>query len=241
MRIGLAVESGSRAWGFPSPDSDYDCRFLYVRSTIGYLTPWPPRDVIETPLDGELDVNGWDLGKALKLLLKGNATVLEWLRSPIVYRGDAAFRAALLDFAEHAVDREAIQRHYLSLGRRQHARHAAGDAVALKGLFYALRPAACLRWLRLHPTQAVPPMDLPSLLATSDPPVDVAAEVAALTALKAVTREMGEGPLPPALAAFMSDEFARAADAVESGSVTAPERDMPALRAAAEALFRRLL
>src|SRR6187399_351008 len=82
VRIPIAIESGSRAWGFPSPDSDYDCRFVYVRRPDAYLSPWVPRDVIETPLVGDLDVNGWDLGKALKLMLKGNAVILEWLRSP---------------------------------------------------------------------------------------------------------------------------------------------------------------
>ncbi len=73
----LAIESGSRAWGFASPDSDYDCRFLYVRRRRDYLALWPHRDVIETPLDGLLDVNGWDVAKALRLLVKGNAVVIE--------------------------------------------------------------------------------------------------------------------------------------------------------------------
>lgn len=75
-RILLAVESGSRAWGFPSPDSDYDCRFIYVREADRYLSLWPPRDVIESPGD-VLDMSGWDLGKALKLMLKGNAVAIE--------------------------------------------------------------------------------------------------------------------------------------------------------------------
>lgn len=115
----LAVESGSRAWGFPSPDSDYDCRFLFVRSLDDYLSPWQSRDVIETPLDKIFDVNGWELGKALKLLLKGNAVVIEWLCSPIAYRGDAAFRDGLLELARRHADRKMIGRHYLHLGERQ--------------------------------------------------------------------------------------------------------------------------
>lgn len=77
VRIAWAIESGSRAWGFPSPDSDYDARFLYIRDRSEYLTPWPRRDVIETPLDKVFDVNGWDLIKALRLLVKGNGTVTE--------------------------------------------------------------------------------------------------------------------------------------------------------------------
>jgi hypothetical protein len=78
VMLPLAVEGGSRAWGFPSPDSDYDCRFVFVRRVEQHLTPWPQRDVIEFPLADDLDANGWDLGKALRLLLKGNAVVIEW-------------------------------------------------------------------------------------------------------------------------------------------------------------------
>jgi predicted nucleotidyltransferase len=83
VRIPWAIESGSRAWGFPSPDSDYDCRFIFVRPADAYVSLWPARDVIETPLDAVFDVNGWDLGKAIKLISKGNVVPTEWLRSPI--------------------------------------------------------------------------------------------------------------------------------------------------------------
>ena len=76
VRVLWAVESGSRAWGFPSPDSDYDCRFFYVRRHDDYLSPWRPRDVIETPLDDVLDVNGWDLIKAIR-----PAAALHWTRT----------------------------------------------------------------------------------------------------------------------------------------------------------------
>ncbi|MCR6644385.1 MAG: nucleotidyltransferase domain-containing protein [Terricaulis sp.] len=89
VRVLLAVESGSRAWGFHSPDSDYDARFLYVRAVDDYLALAAPRDVIETPLEGLLDINGWDLGKALRLMMKGNSVVHEWLASPFVYRADS--------------------------------------------------------------------------------------------------------------------------------------------------------
>lgn len=116
VTIGLAIESGSRAWGFPSPDSDYDCRFLFVRPMEDYLSPWQKRDVIETPLEDDMDVNGWELGKAIKLLLKGNAVVIEWLMSPIVYAGVPEFRDGLLGLANAHTDRAAVARHYLHLG-----------------------------------------------------------------------------------------------------------------------------
>lgn len=89
IRILWAVESGSRAWGFPSPDSDYDVRFVYVRPLEWYLSLNPGRDVVELPIVDELDVAGWDLRKALRLLVKANPALLEWLSSPIVYRATA--------------------------------------------------------------------------------------------------------------------------------------------------------
>lgn len=87
----MAVESGSRAWGFASKDSDYDVRFLYVRRREDYLKLQPPRDVIEWQLDEVLDINGWDIRKALVLLYKSNPTLFEWCNSPIVYRTSRKF------------------------------------------------------------------------------------------------------------------------------------------------------
>jgi predicted nucleotidyltransferase len=204
----LAIESGSRAWGFPSPDSDYDCRFVFVRPVQQHLTPWPRRDVIETPLEGDLDVNGWELGKAIKLLLKGNAVIIEWLRSPIAYRGEAWFRDAFLDFAGRFANRDLIARHYLHLGERQRRVYFGdGTVVPQKKIFYALRPAATLRWLRLHPDHAVAPMHFPTLMAECEPPLDVANLVQVLVSRKAVTHELGAEPIPAPIAAFIDGEF----------------------------------
>ena len=85
IHILLAVESGSRAWGFPSTDSDYEVRFIYIRQKEDYLRLEKTRDVIELPLDGILDINGWDLQKTLRLFHKSNPTLFEWFSSPIVY------------------------------------------------------------------------------------------------------------------------------------------------------------
>ena len=86
IKILLAVESGSRAWGFASPDSDYDVRFIYIRRMEDYLKLEKVRDVIELPMDDVLDMNGWDLQKTLRLLYKSNPTLFEWFSSPIVYQ-----------------------------------------------------------------------------------------------------------------------------------------------------------
>ena len=232
-RILLAVESGSRAWGFPSPDSDYDCRFVYVRPLADYLRLSPPRDVIETPLDPVLDVNGWDLAKALRLLLKGNAVVIEWLMSPIVYRGEPEFRDDMQALARQAMRRPLIARHYLHLGLRMRGERLEKTAFRLKKVFYALRPAAALRWLALHPERVLPPMHFPTLMAECDPPPAVAAAVERLLVEKARTREMGEGVVPAEIARFVTAQFA---SAQREWGDDAPPLDETARRAA-DALF----
>lgn len=137
VAIPLAVESGSRAWGFPSADSDYDCRFVYVRPAAEYLDSLPPRDVIETPLDPVLDVNGWDLLKTVRLAVKGNATVLEWLSSRLVYDVDEAFRADLAAFGERVADRSALVQHYAYVAIAQRERWLGDGVASLKNVFYA--------------------------------------------------------------------------------------------------------
>ena len=234
VAIPLAVESGSRAWGFPSPDSDYDCRFVHVRPRADYLDPWPRRDVVETPLDAVLDVNGWDLLKAVRLLVRGNATVVEWLRSPIVYRADDAFRATLLALAEQVVDRDALRRHYLHLALGQRDRWWSAPEVPYKKLFYVVRPVATLRWLRMH-RDAVPPMDLATLLAEGEAPDDVVRAASDLVALKAVSREMGAGTVPPPLAQLVVDELELASEAGDH------DTDRAGVRALAAESFRSIV
>ena len=233
----IAIESGSRAWGFPSPDSDYDCRFIFVRRPDDYLSPWALRDVIETPLVDEIDLNGWELGKAIRLLLKGNAVVLEWLMSPIWYSGQALARDALVALGNKHTHRSAIVRHYLHLGERQRRTYFSDDApFPAKKLFYALRPAMALRWLRMHPDAKVPPMHLPDLVAQADVPQDVTAIIDDLVARKAVTRELGDTLLPEPISAIIASEFERALD--EAGRAPLPSSE--ARQAGAE-VFRRLL
>lgn len=238
VTIPLAVESGSRAWGFPSPDSDYDCRFVFIRPLRHYLSLWQRRDVIETPMDGILDVNGWDLAKALKLLLKGNAVIIEWLTSPIAYGVDETFRAEFLDLARTVAERRLVARHYLHLGERQRRDHFTDDrVVALKKVFYALRPAAALRWLRHHPEEAVAPMHFPTLMQDCAAPSEVTEIIADLISRKKVTRELGRGLVPPPVLAFIDAEFEAAQEAFP------PLRDgiSPEHRERAEAFFQAMI
>lgn len=208
VRVLAAVESGSRAWGFPSPDSDYDCRFVYVRSADEYLSPWARRDVVEWAPDGLLDVNGWDLKKAVQLLLKGNAAIVEWLGSPMVYRSEPRFVGEFLALADEVGDRALVGRHYLSVGRQQWARFVGdGGRMPLKKLFYAVRPALAVRWLDERPGAAFPPMTLGALAAQTGLTSEQHDAIEELVALKAVTREMGAGTVPTVLAELVLAEL----------------------------------
>jgi hypothetical protein len=111
FRIILAVESGSRAWGFPSPDSDFDVRFIYAKPLDDYLSLQPGRDVCEPAMDGLFDFSGWEIRKALNLLLKCNAIASEWLESPIIYKASDEV-PKLRAFAHHMTSIGRLRYHY---------------------------------------------------------------------------------------------------------------------------------
>lgn len=139
-----ACESGSRAWDFASEDSDYDVRFLYVHPRNWYLSLTEQRDVIETPIEGVYDVNGWDLRKALRLAAKGNPVLFEWLSSPIHYLRRPqfdGFREAALE----VFDPQKAYLHYFSMAEGQRRAYLSGETVRQKKYFYVVRPLlACL-------------------------------------------------------------------------------------------------
>ncbi|HSX56068.1 MAG TPA: nucleotidyltransferase domain-containing protein [Sphingomonas sp.] len=212
VRVLMAVESGSRAWGFPSPDSDYDIRFIYVRPRDWYLSLAPGRDVIERPIVDEIDLNGWDVRKAFGLLLKSNAVVSEWIESPIRYRPDDPFVAKFAALADAMLDARALAHHYARLGRTAADRWLDDDGdVPVKKYFYALRPALAIRVLRLHPHQR-PPMNLQALVTLADLSADAKAAIADVVAAKARTNERSNGTRVPLLDALIADELDRAAE-----------------------------
>jgi len=234
VRILLAVESGSRAWGFPSPDSDYDVRFIHAHRRDWYLSILPGRDVIERPIEGDMDVNGWDIRKALALMCRANATPFEWIASPIVYRGEPAAVERLRRFAARLSRRPGLRQHYLSLGRRQlELASEDGGMVKLKRYFYALRPALALTWLRTRPGEALP-MAMHDLIDGLDLPAGFRSAVAELVEKKRRTRELGLGPRVPALDTFIGTAFSTAASAPD-------ERGEPPPTEEADALFRAIL
>lgn len=153
----FACESGSRGWGFASPDSDYDVRFVYVHREDWYLRVDARRDVIELPISDELDVSGRELRKALNLMRASNPVLLEWLRSPVVYREEAAWVYRLRELALRYWSPVRSYHHYLSMARKTmkaHLREA--ETVKYKKYFYALRSLLAARWIR--EVGSVPPM-----------------------------------------------------------------------------------
>ena len=161
VKVLFACESGSRGWGFASPDSDYDVRFICVNRLSWYLTVEPGRDVIEQPISGDLDVNGWDLRKTLQLLRQSNPTLLEWLRSPIVYREEADTVARLRALAEDGFSAVRGYHHYLSMAKKNFREHLRGEEVRYKKYLYVLRPLLAARWIR--DGRGVPPMRFAAL------------------------------------------------------------------------------
>ena len=148
VKVLFACESGSRGWGFASPDSDYDVRFIYVHRLPWYLTVAPGRDVIELPISGELDVNGWDLRKALALLRESNPTLLEWLGSPIVYREDAGAMTRFRMLAQDVFSNAKGWHHYASMAKKNFREHLQAEEVRYKKYLYVLRPLLAARWIR---------------------------------------------------------------------------------------------
>lgn len=192
VRILFAIESGSRAWGFPSPDSDYDTRFVYARPVDWYLTIAPGRDVIELPIVDELDINGWDIKKALGLLLKPNPVLLEWLSSPERYIWNDEICSDLIAFSKRMTHGAACLHHYRHIGERQFNVYIEGkDLVSLKKYFYVVRPAMAIRWLRLNPETA-PPMNFQTLMNGTDIPPDLQRVLLELLEAKSRAKEIGQ-------------------------------------------------
>lgn len=141
-----AVESGSRAWGFASPDSDYDVRFIYVRKKEYYLSLNKGRDVIEWQLDETLDINGWDLEKVLKLFHRSNATLFEWAGSPVVYRTSDTWNK-IMSVASSYFSRKSCMYHYYGTAKGNYKEYLLRDEVKYKKYFYVLRPLLACKWI----------------------------------------------------------------------------------------------
>jgi predicted nucleotidyltransferase len=190
LTILLAVESGSRAWGFASQDSDYDVRFIYVCPREHYLGLNKRRDVCEWMLDDILDINGWDFDKTLRLLHSSNPTLFEWLQSPIVYRKHPGFESLMGSANDYFLSKSGLH-HYLHMAEGNYREYLKGETVKLKKYFYVLRPILACRHILADRTP--PPMRFAELLETQ---MDrsLIPEIMELLAIKESSSEMGMAP-----------------------------------------------
>lgn len=161
VKILYACESGSRAWGFASPDSDFDVRFIYTRRISDYLSITDKKDTISLPVNEVLDIAGWDFRKALQLFLKSNAPLYEWLQSPVYYMGDRTFVEELRALMPKYFSCRAGSHHYVSMGYHAFESELQSASVRLKKYFYALRPALAALWA--VEKQELPPMEFGKL------------------------------------------------------------------------------
>lgn len=209
VSIPFACESGSRAWGFASADSDYDVRFIYLRSKDWYLSIdlESKRDVIERPILDVLDVNGWDLRKALRLLRKSNPPLMEWLGSPIIYRDQSALAEQLRDLAKTYHAPAACAYHYLHMARGNFREYLKGDRVWRKKYFYVLRPLLAIRWIEAG--RGLVPTEFQSLLDVCDCDQSLMAAIASLIEEKQRGAETDRGPRIPAIGDFIEREIQR--------------------------------
>lgn len=162
VRILYACESGSRAWGFPSRDSDYDVRFLYVRPVEWYLSIFEKRDVIERPINDMLDINGWDLKKALTLFRKSNPPLLEWLESPMVYMEKGTAAEQIRRISPLTFSPKSCLYHYLNMAKGNYRDYLQGEQVKIKKYFYVLRPILACAWIEKFDT--MPPVEFDRLV-----------------------------------------------------------------------------
>jgi predicted nucleotidyltransferase len=206
VQILYACESGSRCWGFASKDSDYDVRFIYARRTADYLAGMltNERDTLEIPAAFPLDINGWDLPKALKLFWKCNPP--EWLRSPMVYKSNDKFVNQLRPLMQDYYNYSAMCYHYFHMASGNNRKYLQGPEVWTKKYLYVLRPLLSVEWVRVH--NVPPPLDFKSLarlVLGNDASLLVAIED--LLNKKLTGKELGKGPRVDVISEFIGQKL----------------------------------
>jgi uncharacterized protein len=207
VRILYACESGSRAWGFPSADSDYDVRFFYLHHIEWYLSVEDKRDVIEYPLEQDLDINGWDLKKALRLFRQSNPPLLEWLGSPVVYLEKTSTATQMRELAKSYYSPKACIYHYLHMAQGNYRQYLKGERVKTKKYFYVLRPLLAINWIEQG--YGVAPTGFGNLLERVVSSGPMKEEIQKLIELKRQGVELDEGPRIPVISDFIESELSR--------------------------------
>ncbi len=161
IEVLFAIESGSRAWWFESTDSDFDVRFIYKHTRNHYLSIENKRDVIEYPIVDEVDINGWDIRKALQLFQKWNPTFSEWIKSPIMYRENSDFRKDMRAIEKEYFSSKNYIFHYLHMAKWNFREYLKRDQVRVNKYFYVLRPVLACLWIEKY--NIAPPMEFQRL------------------------------------------------------------------------------
>lgn len=209
VTILLAIESGSRAWGFASPNSDYDVRFIYVHNRDWYLSVdlEERRDVIEYPIVDDIDLSGWDLRKALNLFRQSNPSLVEWLFSPITYIEKGTVRTEMIALLNGYYGTHKGIHHYANMAKSNYRSYLTGDRLVMKKYFYALRPILAVRWIEKYQEPAPIPFDtLCGMITDND---GIHSEVETLLARKAVSVEKEVIDQIPVLNSFIEKELER--------------------------------
>lgn len=212
VRILYAAESGSRAWGFASPDSDYDVRFIYVRRAEDYIRVLPLRDVIEWEISDTLDISGWDIQKAFRLLLKSNPTLFEWSNSPVVYQTTPEWESVKRIISSYFSSRNGVY-HYLHMAQGNYREYLQAKQVKLKKYLYVIRPILACRWILR--TGTPPPMEFDSLVQSDLDPA-LLPEIRALLQRKKKTSELGLVPRIDPLNDYIEAQLTELQDAAAS-------------------------
>lgn len=209
VRILLAIESGSRAWGFASPNSDFDVRFIYARPQDWYLSVdlEDRRDVIEYPIVDDIDLNGWDVRKALQLFWRSNPAVIEWIQSPIQYMQSGCFQSCMQGLLDTVYTIEKGIYHYRSMAKTNYRGYLMADMVPLKKYFYVLRPLLATRWIETYGT--APPIEFSGLLHLLPQQEGLLEEIHALLERKKIALEKELAPRIEKLNVFIEAELAR--------------------------------
>lgn len=209
VKILYACETGSRAWGFPSPDSDYDVRIIYIHEPEWYLSLSDKKDTLEVMMDnGELDITGWDFKKCLKLLWKSNGALLERIQSPVVYHNTEGLTQMFWKYAEKCFAPVAGMHHYLGMAKNSFEEIEGKDEIKLKKLFYALRATLACKWI--VDRDSIAPIEFKIMLNELEFSDALKNRINDLIKLKSTKAESYLHPAENELAEFIKKELAKA-------------------------------
>jgi predicted nucleotidyltransferase len=222
IKILYAVESGSRAWGFASTDSDWDVRYIYIHRIDWYLKIDDNKDNQEKILPNDIDLAGWELKKALRLFRKSNPPLLEWLRSPIVYLQQFSTADRLRDLTKEYFNPKSCLHHYLHMAEGNYEAYLLKEMVRVKKYFYVLRPILACDWIMK--TNSTPPMEFSKLLDSQVSDLNVKAEIQSLLTRKMMGEELKEEPKIQILNDFLEEKIQFYNDYIISlGQISQPD------------------